>query len=212
VSSLVFQVSCPARSAWLVLRVTTPDGAAPGGTSRGLGMETGLLRPPVLGMVARQFSGRLPASSWVGRPFCMDTGLLRPPVLGMVARQFSGWLPAGSWVGRPFYDRMLAICGAARDTAARSNPLKAAAWAGPYPTCQSFGLLPASSGVGRPLFVKALPIVNTALCAVARKARCPFPCCVCSPTTHSEGSAANSERIASCKPSRTCTARTSQEK
>ena len=47
--------------------------------------------PPVVGLVARQFSGWSPASSWVGRP----------PVLGLVARQFLGWSPDSFWVGRP---------------------------------------------------------------------------------------------------------------
>ena len=68
VNSWIFQVSCPALNAGLALRITTPDGVAPGGPLRDLSMDTGLLCPPVLGMVARQFLGWSPASSWVGRP------------------------------------------------------------------------------------------------------------------------------------------------
>ena len=70
VSSWVFQVSCPAQSAGLVLRVTTPGGVAPGGPSRGLGMDVGLLRMDI-GHGCRAWTASLHGSILWVKPYIL---------------------------------------------------------------------------------------------------------------------------------------------
>jgi hypothetical protein len=137
VSSWAFQVSCPARSAGPVLRVTTPGGVAPGGPSRGLGMEVGLVCPPVLGMVARQFLGWSPIlrqSAGPGEHEAWRCFPHWPPstpekvqgcCLGVVAcHQFLGWSPASSRVGRPSYVKNAGALKVMPGTVAWSGPLR----------------------------------------------------------------------------------------